>query len=69
MVVLQAAMSNSSSSGSPHSPYEQGEVKSSPEQAFHRGGREREVVFHPRERHLSLSPHSQEAIEDDKDEP
>ena len=61
-------MSDSSSSGTPHSPYEQGEVKSSPEQTYSRG-REREVVLSTRERQLSLSPRSQETMEEDKEEP
>ncbi|XP_070207735.1 cyclin-dependent kinase 11B-like isoform X2 [Littorina saxatilis] len=59
-------MSGSSSSGSGHSPYEQGEVKSSPEHAYNERARQREVII-TSERHLSLSPHSQEAMDEDKD--
>ena len=59
-------MSDSSSSDSHRSPFEQGEVKSSPE-ATYRKGRDREVILTSKERHLSLSPGSQEALEDDKD--
>lgn len=56
-------MSDSSSSGR-NSP-EQGEVKSSPEHTYRGRGRDE---HHEEKEHLSLSPHSQEALDDDKDE-